>query len=236
MTCPTSETTGTPGLTSKPIMKLDFERAHTQYLNAAGKEIPGVTTVLKILDKPALVYWAWDLGRKGQDYRKVSSKAADTGTVAHAMAEAYLRGMELDTSNIPADVLDKAETSFIKFVQWWDAQGFEVLHTERKLISEKWQCGGTMDIMARRLSNGNICVIDLKTSKAIYDEMRIQISAYADMAEQEDFPLTVNERIIARIGKKDQGDFEAAEVFNWRECVAAFDAVANAYHKLQAMK
>jgi hypothetical protein len=228
-------TNSTQHPTSKPIMKLDFEKAHTTYLNAKGEELPGVTTVLDILGKPALIYWAWNQGKKGLDYRKVSSKAADVGTVAHALSEAYLKGMELDTSNLPADVLDTAETSYIQFVQWWDQQGLDVMFTERALISEKWQCGGTMDIMARRRSNGNIVVIDLKTSKAIYREMRIQLSAYAAMSEEMGGPK-VDERIIARIGKESKGDFEAQTVYDWANCVDAFDKIAAAYHALKAVK
>jgi len=50
--------------------------AHQPYRLADGSIVPSVTTILGILDKPRLPYWAWDLGRQGLDYREVRDAAA----------------------------------------------------------------------------------------------------------------------------------------------------------------
>src|SRR5438093_1588565 len=47
----------------RPKLTLDFTASHTVYKNAAGKRVPGVTTILGILNKPALLKWAWEQGR-----------------------------------------------------------------------------------------------------------------------------------------------------------------------------
>lgn len=62
-------------------------KAHTRYRTKSGMIVPGVTTVLSLLAKPALIYWAWNLGMQGEDYRKIKEKAADIGTVTHYLVE-----------------------------------------------------------------------------------------------------------------------------------------------------
>ena len=56
---------------------------HTVYKTQDGEKVPSVTTVLNVLAKPALIYWAWDLGIKGIDYRKYRDDKADIGTLVH---------------------------------------------------------------------------------------------------------------------------------------------------------
>ena len=46
-------------------MKLDLKREHQQYKNAAGKRVPGVTTVLATLSKPQLLRWYAGTERDG---------------------------------------------------------------------------------------------------------------------------------------------------------------------------
>lgn len=222
----------TPTTISKPIMKLDFTAAHTIYKNAAGKRIPGVTTVLGVINKPYLVQWANNMGLEGIDTSKFVRDAADKGTVAHALAQCHLTGQELYTGNIAPDVLCKAENAFIKFLQWWDAQDLDVVAVEHRLISEKWQVGGTGDIFARRRSTGALEYIDLKTGKAIYDEMRVQSTAYSEMYEEQEGEH-VSRIWILRTGKEDDNSFEYAEIQERAANVLAFEAANSLYRALK---
>lgn len=192
---------------AKALFTLDLLKDHTKYLNAAGKKLPSVTTILKILDKPALLHWAWEQGREGNDYRKVSEAAGNVGSISHGMCEAHLRGMELHTGNLAPDAVAAAETAFLKFLDWWDANGFTMVHCELQMVDELWQVGGTLDIVALH-PNGDLWLIDIKTSKGIYDEMIMQTSAYAEMFERK-FEQKIVQNVILRIGKADPGDFEA---------------------------
>lgn len=216
---------------AQPKLTLDFTAQHTVYKNAAGKRVPGVTTVLGILNKPALLKWAWECGRAGLELERTRQVAADVGTVAHALCEAHLRGMDLDRSNIAPVVLGKAETSFLRFLDWWDREQLTVLHSELQMVSETWQCGGTLDVLAER-KDGRVVLVDLKTSKGIYDEMLIQASAYAAMYE-EVHGRAVDECHIVRIGKEDSDDLEMRTVNKREERVAAFAALVEARRKLQ---
>lgn len=221
--------------TAKPLYTLDFKRAHQVYKNAAGKRVPGVTTVLGMLDKPALVYWAWQLGTEGVDYRKESGEACDIGTIGHALCECHVRGMELDTSNLPVEQLDKAENTFLKFLSWWESNGLTCEASEFQMVSERLQVGGTLDMVAIA-PNGERWLVDLKTSKAIYREYRMQTAgAYAPMYT-EITGKPIDRVFVVRIGKEDSGDFEVREVFDRKECVKAFQALRVAYERLKAVK
>ena len=66
-------------------------KAHQRYKTKDGVIVPGVTTILSILAKPALIYWSWNLGMQGIDYRKVSDKAKDIGTLTHYNRMRYKR-------------------------------------------------------------------------------------------------------------------------------------------------
>lgn len=212
-------------------LTIDFLKTHTVYKNEKGIRLPGVTTVLGTLNKPALLKWAWQCGKDGIEMDAVRDKAADIGTIAHALCEAHLRGMELDTANLTPEMLDRAETSFVKFVSWWDKEGMVVVRTELAMVSETMQVGGTLDILAAR-PDGKLVLVDLKSSKAIYEEMLIQVATYAAMYEESQGGR-IDELFIVRIGKEDADDLEVREVNNRTARVAAFHALAVARRLLQ---
>lgn len=215
----------------KPKLTLDFTASHTVYKNADGKRVPGVTTILGLLNKPALLKWAWQCGKDGLELERTRQVAADVGTVAHALCEAHLRGLELERSNIAADIIGKAETSFLRFLDWWDRERLSVVHSELQMVSEAWQVGGTLDILATR-PDGKVVLVDLKTSKGIYDEMLIQVAAYAAMYE-ETHAVAVDECFIVRIGKEDSDDLEIRTVTKRAERIAAFASLVNTRRLLQ---
>lgn len=213
---------------------LNLKRAHTRYKNANGNPVPSVTTVLGIMNKPALLHWAWDQGMQGLDFRATSGEACDIGTVAHFMCECYVKGLTWDLSGFPDEVIRKAETAFLKFVSWWDKKGYKLDSSELRLVSENWQVGGTIDLVAIA-PNGDRHLLDLKTSKGIYREYRIQVSAYAEIYE-ECTDNAIDELWIVRIGKEDEGDFETRQVQDRPQCEAAFEALREAYRLLKAVK
>lgn len=191
-------------------VKFETTKAHQRYKTAEGVAVPGVTTVLgATIPKPALLAWAYNCGVKGEDFRKVKDKAADVGTIAHWLIELHLKGLEPDTSNFaPAD-LAKAENAVIKFLSWWDAGKFEYVASEMQLVSVSG-FGGTLDILAKQ--NDELILIDLKTSKGIYDEYWFQLAAYAYLYCENNPFEALKRFIICRIGKEEaESDFEIQE-------------------------
>lgn len=147
------------------------------YRTKDGKRVPGVTTIIsKFKDSGGLIHWAWDLGMQGIDYRERRDKAADSGTLAHAMVEAYIRGGSADVTGVPDDVLSKATKAYEAFLEWSNGSKLQPKETELALVSEKYRFGGCLDSM---LVNGKLSLGDWKTSNDVYDEYLVQLAGYS---------------------------------------------------------
>ncbi len=163
-------------------------KAHIRYKLKSGEIVPGVTTVLNLLAKPALVPWANKMGLQGIDTSKYVDDKADIGTLAHAMITDKLTGKETDTSDYSQNQIDLAENSCLSFWEWGkDHKIEEVFFVERPLVSETHRFGGTLDIYA--VVNGRKEIIDLKTGSGIYDEHIYQVAVLKMLLEENGFPV-----------------------------------------------
>lgn len=239
-------------------MKLDLKAAHTIYLNSAGKPLTGVTTYLGVLAKPSLMAWYATEERKGvlaevERYLKESGVsafppdlpkrpfaemkrdgAADLGTVTHARVEAFLKNETLDPEGIPEDIYKDSLNGYTRFINWWISEGMSVVHSELSMVVEdNWRnYGGTADIIARD-REGNLTLIDLKTSKKSrgwpYAEIFAQVAAYAN-AYEHNYGHKAARIVIVRIGKEAKDSIQVVEVSEakrvegWHLFCAAYDA------------
>ncbi len=145
-------------------MKISLTAPHTVYKDSAGKRLAGVTTILGVLDKPALRGWYAGQERQGIldtlklfDFAKgirgeqaavvlgsdlpakwfaeaKRDKAADLGTVTHAHCEAWLLGDRLEANGIPDDMYLQSQHGLERFKEWWSGEGFTLMHSERVLV------------------------------------------------------------------------------------------------------
>lgn len=177
---------------------LTRDEKHRYSWNGSTK-VPGVTTVIKSLDKSGpLVGWAKretaacavrnlpllttmvkDGGPEAAtkwltaipDYQR--DAAANLGTLVHALAEAISREQEIE--------VDATTEPFVTaYLRWRDLYKPTVLNTEYMVYSEKHRYGGTADMAAK--INGEVWLIDIKTGKGAYAETALQLAAlhYAD--------------------------------------------------------
>ena len=160
--------------------------------------------------KPAIKLWKafLDIPVDEFDHNKAAGKAADSGTLAHAMVELYLRGKRPETAikGHSKEVVDKAETSFLAFLEWAEQTNLKVEELELSLVSENHQFGGTMDANILTI-NGKRAIADWKTSNAIYPDHLIQNAAYGLLWKENfpDKPIDGGYYIIRFA--KDTGDF-----------------------------
>jgi hypothetical protein len=189
-------------------------KAHTIYKNAAGVRVPGVTTITGVLNKPALVKWANDLGLQGIDSSKYVDEMAKIGTLAHYIVECHIREtmskkkVEPDYSDATPNQIDLATNAALKFFEWENGHKVKYLATELILISEKQQVGGTCDIYCEL--DGKKTLIDLKTCKGIYPEQFTQVGAYAHLLTENGY--AVEDVRILRIGRDESEGFEDKKV------------------------
>lgn len=220
------------------------EKEHAYFFD--GAPVPGVTTILKCINKPALMPWAVKMtrdywlnalqsGRTDHDkihkeswnaHKNFSKAAADIGSNVHAYAECFLKGLPL-----PALATDEAKRGVEAFHKWHDSHKIRLLASERRIFSLEHYYAGTGDLIAE--IDGEYCVGDFKTSSGIYPEMRLQTAAYQH-AIQEEKGFKVDARWIIRFDKK-TGEFEAKRFTDFDLDFKGFKSALELHRALQAI-
>jgi len=173
------------------------------YRTKAGKRVPGVTTVISQnlgWNNRALMIWANREGMEGRDINQRAEEAASIGTCAHAMIEADLKGVDFDQSLYPKEILDKAETAFLAWLEWKDFFELKSIHSEVPLVSETYEYGGCLDIATIKKVRS---LIDLKTASGTYEDHLIQLAAYGKLWEENNPDDPIRAYYLLRLGKED---------------------------------
>jgi len=199
---------------------------HTRYENEDGVRVPGVTTVLKLLAKPALIHWAWQLGIDGIDYRKKRDKAGDIGTCAHYMIECDIKFEDPDMSEYSKTTIDKAENAYLAWVDWCKGFGkYDTIDSELPVVCDTY--GGTLDWII--LKDEKPILVDFKTSSGIFPEMVYQLAAYKNLWNINYPNDKIDESYILRIGKED-GVFEQRRYTDLGKELSIFEHLLEVYN------
>jgi hypothetical protein len=198
-------------------------KAHQRYRTTDGRPCVGVTTVLGVMNKPALVKWANKLGLDGYDVDKWVDALAQVGTLIHYLVECDIKGIEPELNDYTPNQVATAKKSFQKWIDWRSKNQFELLGSELQVASDTLQVGGTCDIYA--LVNGKKTVLDIKTSKACYSEQRTQVVAYKELLTENG--KEVDECRIVRIGRDDNEGFDDILIggcdIHWKRFLACLE-------------
>jgi hypothetical protein len=175
-----------------------YDKSHRYKLD--GQWVPGVTTILGVLDKPAIPKWAAGmvaeyvadhpdgvetlrgLGRgpmvqalKGIPWQK-RDDAGTRGNVLHDYAEELLHGREVEVADEHIPVMEHA----LAFMDEWH---IEPLLIEAPCASREHRWAGTLDLIARYrhpvTGHEGVGIFDWKSGKALYPEYAWQLNAYA---------------------------------------------------------
>ncbi len=167
------------------------------YFLKDGTKVPGTTTICNAYkDSGGLIYWAWNQGKQGLDYRETRDKAGDIGTAAHAMVEAHLRGETIPTPPFP-----EAHKAFLAFLEWERQNKIEIVEQEIQLVSEEFRYGGTLDAVG--LVDGKHVLLDWKTSKGVYKNYLLQLAAYAYLWNENCVGREISAAWLVRFSKDD---------------------------------
>jgi hypothetical protein len=181
----------------------DKVKAHQRYVASDGKRVPGVTTILGVLNKPALVGWANRLGLDGVDVNKYRDEAAAIGSLAHYLIESELKGEEPDLADYTPAQVERASESLASFHAWREQHELDAIFVEKQLVSDDPRYGGTLDFYGR--CDGRLALLDFKTSGAIYPEHKIQVAAYAKLLRIHEYRL--QEVRVLQIGRTEGESF-----------------------------
>jgi len=207
-------------------------KAHTQYILNTGDHVVGVTTVLSILAKPALIKWANNLGLKGIDSTKYKDKMADIGTITHLLIMAEFTRKQPDLADFANADIAQAQLCLAKFKVWESEHKCEPVIVETPLTSDIYGYGGTPDFIGK--VNGELELIDFKTSKAVYTDNFLQLAAYRQLAKERG--LEINQARIIRVGKEEGQGFEDRLVTKFDDEFKVFLNCLSIYNLLKQMK
>lgn len=178
-------------------MSLVRSADHRYRLND-GPWVPGVTSVIRVIDKPALIPWAkgvtadaaldnlvrfteifhtdgrppargWLIGHADQE----RDTAAALGSRVHALTEISDRGGELD---VDVGLAQPYIDAYHRYLEDWKP---EIKSLEQFIYNEAAGYGGTYDAIEVLTIDGKKVTVcrDTKTGKGVYSETRLQLAA-----------------------------------------------------------
>lgn len=207
--------------TAARLKRRNYGRGHGYQLD--GEKIAGVTSVIDVLDKPALRQWyaktaaeravnEWDRIAEMPVAERLSyiqygardrvTAAALRGNEIHDLGEKLSRGEEVD---VPAEHRGPVE-AYARFLDKWD---IEVLATETPLCHTKHRYGGTADLWCTvGKLDGATFLGDIKTGSGVYNEVGLQLAAYrfADLVQvdgEDRAAFEVEGAFVAHVGPDD---------------------------------
>lgn len=228
---------------------LTFDPAKHLY-TANGRKVYGVTGILSVISKPALMFWAVNMAlekiaktlKPGVSYDEIQIKkmldsakkahtekktsAADKGTMIHSWIEKYIKG---ENPELPLN--EELKNAVLSFLSWKKDHNVKFLHSEIKVYSKRYNYAGTCDFIAE--IDGKQYIGDIKTSSGIYPEMLYQTAAY-QQARQEEYIEEYNGNIIVRCGK--DGTLEIKESAEFYSNLSAFLGALALYERQQKVK
>ena len=241
--------------TEKADKGFRFDSEHHRYY-FDGKQMTGVTTILDVLAKPALIQWAANmavglLAEKGTPYygpnddlkdhyvitgelleeaRKAHAqkrdKSADIGTLAHAWIEKWINA-SMGKGDYPI-----AEPSLMlmtgNFMQWIAEKRPKFIESEKVVHSKEHWFAGTLDFVCEM--NGKTYLGDIKTGNGIYQEMWFQTAGYQLALEECEPQRKIDGHLIVNITK--DGKLNVMEHYDYETSKKAFLACLELYQTL----
>lgn len=111
------------------------------------------------------------IGPTRQHMRQMQ-KAAEIGSEIHAAIHNTLAGKPVIEPSC-----DQVTWALMSFDEWWTKSGLKAIRMEQPVWDKDLGYAGTIDIVAEHPANG-LGIIDIKSSKGIYDDHHLQVAAY----------------------------------------------------------
>ena len=165
-------------------------------------------------------------------YRKSSGSALNIGMEVHKWCEEAIL-WKLGKGEAPLDPTRTESLNAVNAFRGWVRDNVvEWLTVEEKVYHRGNKYAGTVDATA--IVNDDYCVIDFKTSGAIYSAYYLQCAAYAkaieDMRGKE-----VDKAYVLRFDKK-TGEFEAGSSVEIMDNFIAFLGFLEGYSRLRTLE
>ncbi|MEK7673932.1 MAG: hypothetical protein AAB371_01925 [Patescibacteria group bacterium] len=181
----------------------DFQKFCGYFLD--GIWYPRVTSIVDIKSKPAL-YAFYAKADSFSDAKQQLKKAANEGTAVHQLIEDFITGKDLHVSEKYIG-FQKGFEEFLRQYNFFVKKEW----AEKRIRHPVHRYAGTFDMVAE--IDGVFALVDIKTSAAIYEDYRLQTSAYFHALNGEPWlldsrgnkillPKEVQKRYVLRLNQK----------------------------------
>lgn len=123
-----------------------------------------------------------------QNYEEMRSIPLETlanacirGTKVHDYCTTYVKGLWMP------ELEPEYEPYVLAFIDWYDKNVEETLHTNTRLYDDDKKFTGEFDMIVRLKSSQEIAMLDLKTSANVSRSWPIQLAAYQHLCEINDY-------------------------------------------------
>ncbi len=221
-------------------------KRHDYIWREESADLPSSTQIAGIIDKPGLRYWyvnkalerasnaikpgvSYDEVQLGKIFKKAKyggadsrDDSADVGKLVHKWIENHVSALIAGgKGSIQMPKHAGAVRSIENFLNWEFQVKPKYIFSERRLLSKKTKCCGTLDIGALvdpfhlglekkpgKLYTWLPTITDVKTGKNVYPEYWLQLASYAMMLSEEQpknwpFILQDTQRLIVNISQAD---------------------------------
>ena len=152
------------------------------YKRSDGVYYPSVTTILQYMPRNQFFEnWLKDVGHNAD---LIARHAAKEGTQVHEAAEDLVLGREVSWM----DDYGRAKYSEItwiqicRFAEFWKKHKPKLISSEEFVYSDTHRYAGTADLLVEM--DGEVWLLDIKTSKHLHKSYNLQLSAYATAMEE----------------------------------------------------
>ena len=172
--------------------------------NKKGKEKflghwPSVTLLLSAYPtSEQLIKWVATQGF--HESREIRDEAGRRGTRIHLGIMGLLDEYELEEKNYTTEEWHKLDS----FVKWHHEYNPEILAVEIPVFSKKGRYAGRVDCVAK--INGQIHLLDWKSSRSIHESATLQVAAYSNAIE-EMTDLKVENAAILQMGAQNKNGY-----------------------------
>lgn len=228
------------------IQRGDFgHQKHAYFWKEKGLFVPGATSVLGILDKPALIQWAANKasehveanlqpGASKEEIKRVCAEAksrhvrlkeegGEVGHSVHELAHKLFLGQPIV---VPDDKATK--NGLIAIQEWLRSNDVRPIDIEQICFSKLAYFAGTFDLLCSL--NGKLTLCDLKTSNFVYDEHKMQLGGYRFAWEEEHHGEHIEQLCIIHLNKK-TGKMKP---YIWSD-IAAMDFFSDTFLRTKAL-
>ena len=175
---------------------------------------PSSTTILNAYPQsPQLTKWIAEQG--WSESQKIKSDAGERGTRIHSAIELLLGGGLLYESTYSLEEWVK----ICAFVEWYHEYKPEIIEKEMPIFSKKYGYAGRLDCIAK--VNGEVTVIDWKSSQSLHGHFPLQFASYAKAVEEMTDLKIVNTAVL-QMGAKNKNHYKFVVYPDWCDHLKVF--------------